>query len=178
MKPLFGLLPVSIYRSVRGKNLSTQFEPDAPAKAFLSRGLIFGLTVQFLAVGVFGQPVVTSPPPTTIGPVTLESSNASTVVANMNGLITLDGTRVVLTPLASAGQAAALLASGANAVINATDAAIQNNNAGPNFTFGVNATSPSGTGTATITLDGGTITADATGTGRAFGINSAVGGDC
>src|ERR1700741_3009964 len=144
MKPLFGLLPVSIYRSVRGKNLSTQFEPDAPAKAFLSRGLIFGLTVQFLAVGVFAQPVVTSPPPTTIGPVTLESSNASTVVANMNGLITLDGTRVVLRPLASAGQAAALLASGANAIINATDAAIQNNNAGPNVTFGVNATNPSG----------------------------------
>jgi len=77
---------------------------------------------------------------------------------------------------ASGGQVAGLLATGDQANITATNVGIvNNNNQGSSITIGVNVTSTP-TGAATVTLNGGTIVTSAQTGGRAYGINSAVGG--
>ena len=106
---------------------------------------------------------------------TIKSTQGSTVVANSASLITLSGGTVTL-DAASGGQVAGLLATGDQAKIMATNVSIvNNNNQGSSITFGVNATSTP-TGAATVTLSGGTIVTSALTGGRAYGINSAVGG--
>ncbi len=103
------------------------------------------------------------------------STDTSTVTANSNGIITLEGGTVTLDAI-SGGQIAALLATGANAQITATGVTIVNDNLqGTSFTFGVNATSTP-TGAAAVNLFGGSIDATAIGNGRAVGINAGVGG--
>jgi hypothetical protein len=106
---------------------------------------------------------------------TIKSTQVSTVVANSASLITLTGGTVTLNA-ATGGQLAALLATGDQANITATNVNIvNNNNQGSSITFGVNATSVP-TGAATVTLSGGTIVTSALPGGRAYGINSAIGG--
>jgi hypothetical protein len=106
---------------------------------------------------------------------TIKSTQGSTVVANSASLITLTGGTVTLNA-ASGGQVAGLLATGDQAKITGTNVSIVNNNdQGSSITFGVDATSTP-TGAATVTLSGGTIVTSAPFGGRAYGINSAVGG--
>jgi len=112
-----------------------------------------------------------SPPPGS----NFSSVNSNVVTANAGGTITLTGGTVTL-GASSGGQLAGLLATGDQATINATNVNIANNNLqGSSITFGVNAISTP-TGAATVTLDGGTIVTSALTGGRAYGINSAVGG--
>ncbi len=132
------------------------------------------LTVPFWTTGAWAQALI-APPNETRTNEAFSSTTTSTVVANAAGQITLTGGSVTLDAVSPAGQAAGLLANGAGATITATGVAVTNNNLqGSSITFGVNATSTSGA--ATVTLNGGPITTSALAGGRAFGINSAVGG--
>jgi hypothetical protein len=134
------------------------------------------LAVILWALNASGQTLTLPPENGTPPPNSpFSSTNSNVVTALEGGQITLTGGTVTLNA-ASGGQVAGLLATGDQAKITATNVDIvNNNNQGSSITFGVNATSTP-TGAATVTLSGGTIVTSALTGGRAFGINSAVGG--